>query len=207
MARVPEGFMRDACRQRIESLAHERAAECVTLALVEEGLEIARSTMASELGQENAPAAAGKCPFTGKSAPAPDAVEEPAEMPWTEQARARLEQVPAGYCRQLTSRAVTTLARQNELKRIDLDFLEGVLGVFSASSADVTTAMRWTKTARGRIGRAPESVRGMLIREIEAWAGREGIEEIDDRTLRSIKREWQQLGVFHLDPGDPRHGA
>ncbi|MFZ9039483.1 MAG: PCP reductase family protein, partial [Gammaproteobacteria bacterium] len=76
---------------------------------------------------------------------------------------------------------------------------------FSESSANVTTGMRWSTMARARIDRAPESIRGMLIREIESWARREGLEEIDERTLRSIKREWQSRGIFHLDPSDPRH--
>ncbi|NCF34833.1 MAG: universal stress protein [Gammaproteobacteria bacterium] len=208
MARVPEGFMRDSCQQRIESLARQRGTKTVTLELVEEGLEGARTAMASELNRENeggAPETASKCPFSGKTVPTPEAAEDSTEVPWTAEARARLEEVPAGYCRRLTYRAVTTLARQNDLQRIDLDFLQGVLNTFSESSANVTTGMRWSTMARVRIDRAPESIRGMLIREIESWARREGLEEIDERTLRSIKREWQSRGIFHLDPSDPRH--
>ncbi len=170
---------------------------------------MARAAMLNEIGQNNedgASAAASKCPFSGKTTPPADTAEEIDETPMTAEARARLDEVPAGYCRRLTHRAVMALAQQNGLALIDLDFLEGVLQVFSDSSADVTTSMRWTETARSRIERAPESVRGMLIREIESWAGREGLDEIDDRCLRLIKREWQSLGVFHLDPGDPRHG-
>ena len=59
---------------------------------------------------------------------------------------------------------MVTLARQNGLDEIDLEFLQGVLEVFSAGSESVTTEMRWTEQARARIERAPESVRGMLIR-------------------------------------------
>ena len=69
------------------------------------------------------------------------------------------------------------------------------------------TSIPWTANARSRIERAPDSVRGMLIREIETWAQREGLEQVDQRAVRAIKREWRSRGVFHLEPGDPRGDA
>ena len=213
MARVPEGFMRDACRQRIESYARQQNAANVTLDIVEAGLEIARSVMAAEQAGDNAATEAttpqqSKCPFAQKVVPLP--TEEPPaapELDWTEEAMARLEEVPAGYCRSLTQRAVITLASQNNLDQVDIEFLEGVLKVFKQGSEAVETSLLWTEDARARIDRAPESVRGMLVREIETWALREGLAQVDQRAVRAIKREWQSRGVFHLEPGDPRSDA
>ena len=213
MARVPEGFMRDACRQRIESYARQQNAANVTLDIVEAGLEIARSVMAAEQAGDNAATEAttpqqSKCPFAQKVVPLP--TEEPPaapELDWTEEAMARLEEVPAGYCRSLTQRAVITLASQNNLDQVDIEFLESVLKVFKQGSEAVETSLLWTADARARIERAPESVRGMLVREIETWALREGLAQVDQRAVRAIKREWQSRGVFHLEPGDPRSDA
>ena len=209
LARVPEGFMRDACRQRIESHARLHNVDTVTLDLVETGLEIARTAMAEEMNrgdQKISPngQSRGKCPFAQQAAPVPAETNEAEAPPWTDQASARLQQVPAGYCRNLTRRAVETLALQNQLRQIDIEFVEGVLKVFKNGSDSVETELPWSPDASARIERAPDAVRGMLIREIETWARREGLTQVDQRAVRAIKREWQARGVFHLEPGDPR---
>ena len=48
-------------------------------------------------------------------------------------------------------------------------------------------------------------VRGMLAREIEGWAKRNHMEQVDSTAVEAVKAEWQQRGVFHLDPEDPRN--
>ena len=49
-------------------------------------------------------------------------------------------------------------------------------------------------------------VRGMLIREIENWAMRKGLERVTETAAQTVKAEWQQKGYFHLAPDDPRSG-
>ena len=209
LARVPEGFMRDSCRQRIERQARLENFDAVTIDMVEAGLEIARSAMLEEI-EQGSPAesrgerAQSKCPFAQKASAAPVEPIKGSAPPWTGEASARLQQVPAGYCRSLTQRAVETLALQNQLKQIDLEFVEGVLKVFKEGSDTVDVGLPWNAAAYARIERAPDSVRGMLIREIEGWARREGLAQVDERAVRAIKREWQARGIFHLEPGDPR---
>jgi nucleotide-binding universal stress UspA family protein len=216
LARVPEGFMRDACRQRIENQARLRNSDTVTLEIAESGLEIARTAMAEEMMRDKSETVVSqksesKCPFSqlAGSLPADTAsgVSSDAAPAWSDQASARLDEVPAGYCRNLTKRAVETLALQNELQQIDVEFMEEVLKVFKQGSQAAQTSMPWTDDARARIARAPDSVRGMLVSEIETWAQREGLEQVDERAVRAIKREWQARGVFHLEPGDPRGDA
>lgn len=209
LARVPEGFMRDSCRQRIESHAQLNKLGTVTLEVVESGLEIARAAMAKEMVQDDASrtvskVSQSKCPFAQQTSTVP--VEQTADQtpPWSEQASARLTEVPAGYCRSLTQRAVETLALQNNLQQIDVDFMEEVLSTFKNGSLSTQTTMPWSKNAHDRIARAPDSVRGMLEAEIETWAQRNGLAEVDESAVRAIKREWQKRGVFHLEPGDPR---
>jgi hypothetical protein len=209
LTRVPEGFMRDSCRQRIERQARQQNINTVTLDLVEAGLDIARAVMAEDNASDSTEYVAtqkqqSKCPFAKNVIPLPAERTSTAELPWTARATARLEEVPAGYCRRLTQRAVETLAEQNNLPQVDVEFLEAVLKTFKQGSEDVATSMPWSANARARIERAPESVRGMLVREIETWVLRQGLTEVDERAVRNIKREWQARGVFHLEPGDPR---
>jgi len=212
LARVPEGYMRDACRQRIESHARQQGAESVTLDLVESGLVIARAAMTEEMavdagGVASVKSAPGKCPFSGRAGPAPAKETPGPALEWTAEATARLQAVPEGFCRTLTESAVATLASQNNLHRIDVGFLENVLEVFKNGSRSVETSMSWEPDARARIERAPDAVRGMLVREIEAWARRNGVAEVDESAVHAVKDEWQARGVFHLEPGDPRGDA
>ena len=65
--RVPAGFMRTKTQERIEELAHERAATTIDLALVEEGIELGKRMMAEMIANYSAPTA------SPKPAPAPDA--------------------------------------------------------------------------------------------------------------------------------------
>jgi hypothetical protein len=217
LARVPEGFMRDASRQRIEDHARRQHADTITLDIAESGLKLAREAMANGMAEQGgsiteASASASKCPFANMASASSREDTSKAEkadsvIPWTTQATARLQEVPAGYCRSLTQRAVETLAEQNNLQQIDVDFMQGVLKVFKQGSQSVETSMPWTQAAHDRIVRAPDSVRGMLQQEIEGWAKNHGLDEVDERAVRAIKREWQEKGVFHLEPGDPRGEA
>jgi len=76
---------------------------------------------------------------------------------------------------------------------------------FQAGSESAAERMEWDDAARGRIARAPEMVRGMLIREIEGWSRREGLERVSGEAVDAIKQIWAERGIFHLDPADPRH--
>ena len=48
-------------------------------------------------------------------------------------------------------------------------------------------------------------VRGMLASEIEGWAKRHNMDQVNSTAVDAVKTEWQQRGVFHLDPNDPRN--
>lgn len=212
LARVPEGFMREASRQRIENHARQQDADSVTLDLAESGLAIARAVMTDEVAVNEGGVAApktrqGKCPFSEMANPVP-AEKTPAPAPaWTAEASARLQSVPAGFCRTLTERAVNSLAGQNNRQQVDVDFVQSVLRTFETGSRSVETGMPWAANARARIERAPEVVRGMLVKEMEGWARRHGLAQVDEGAVRAVKREWQARGVFHLDPEDPRRDA
>ncbi|OFW43249.1 MAG: universal stress protein UspA [Acidobacteria bacterium RIFCSPLOWO2_12_FULL_60_22] len=223
LARVPEGPMRDACRQRIEDYARARGHGEITLSVAEAGLVEARKAMEVMMGgnAKSGPAAAAggreasRCPFAGAANPTAKGLAKEGTQPganeavppaWSSAARERLSAVPAGYCRDMTEKAAMTIAAQNGLAEIDTAFVEKILNVFQAGSAKTSESMPWEPAARERIERAPDIVRGMLVREIEGWARRNGKERVTGEAVDAAKRLWQERGMFHLDPDDPRSG-
>lgn len=65
LMRVPEGFMREKCKQSIENFARQNGAE-ITLEVAENGLKLARSEMEKAMQGQSAPdskPAQGGCPF------------------------------------------------------------------------------------------------------------------------------------------------
>jgi len=66
LMRVPEGFMRDKCKQSIENFARQNGHAEITLEVAENGLKLARSEMEKNMQEQSAPdskPAQGGCPF------------------------------------------------------------------------------------------------------------------------------------------------
>jgi hypothetical protein len=212
--------MRDASRKRIEDYARERGIDQVSLEVAEQGLAAAREAMQETLRNGDGPGTTSvprisRCPFANPDAlfssrPSADAgaapsAEAAAPLAWTEDAEARLAQVPEGFCRDMTRRAAETIAGQSAATRIDAGFVDQVKTVFAAGAGRVEETLPWSDEARERIARAPEMVRGMLVKEIEGWVERNQQTRVDAAAVQAVKAEWQQGGVFHLDPDDPRN--
>jgi len=144
-----------------------------------------------------------KCPFStmGKL----ETQLEDISLPWHDDALARLQEIPQGTSRDMTQKATNAIARQQEIKVINLEFLEQILSVFSAGSKSVTKTLPWDKDAEAAIAKAPAMVQGMLAREIEAYARREHLHQVSRQMVDTIKNKWTNEGRFHLDPDDPRN--
>jgi hypothetical protein len=66
LMRVPEGFMRDKCKQRIEDYGRQNGYAEITLEVAEGGLKLARGEMEKNMHGQGAPDAKpkqGGCPF------------------------------------------------------------------------------------------------------------------------------------------------
>lgn len=63
LMRVPDGFMRDKCKQSIESFARQHGHAEITLEVAENGLKLARGEMEKNMQGQSEPAAKGGCPF------------------------------------------------------------------------------------------------------------------------------------------------
>ncbi len=205
LARVPQGMMRDTSRTRIEARVEAAGGSEVTLDDVEAGLAAARQAMEQTMAQRGSvpPAMeAGTCPF---AAVVDESSEAAGALPWSATAEARLQTLPEGMSRDMTRRAVDAIATRNGLAEVDEGFVEEILVTFRAGSSAVEETLPWEASARARIERAPPMVRGMLIREIESWAGRNGIDRIDEAAVARVVELWRDSGLFHLAPDDPRN--
>jgi len=220
LMRVPEGFMRDTSRQRIEDYARDRGIDQVSLEVAEQGLAAARVVMQESLqkGEASGDAAAprlSRCPFANPDAlftsmqpadaGAAPAIEAAVPLDWTEDAEALLAHVPEGYCRDMTRRAAETIAMRSAIPRIDAGFVKKLQKVFAAGAESVEETLSWSDEARARIAGVPKMVRGMLVKEIEGWAARKHLTRVDPAAVEAVKAEWQRGGAFHLDPADARN--
>jgi nucleotide-binding universal stress UspA family protein len=204
LMRVPEGFMRDSCKKTIENYARENGCNEITLEVAENGLKLARGEMEKTMKEKDTPtpkAASGVCPFGygAKKAAASSDV-----LVWTEEAEAKIQGLPEGMSRDMTRNAVTAIATKNGLNEINIDFVKQVLDTFESGSSHITETLSWDEDARDSLSRAPDMVRGMLIKEVETWAQNNNQSHIDLATVNTVKQEWQSKGHFHMDPEDPR---
>ncbi|MCU7813198.1 MAG: universal stress protein, partial [Candidatus Thiodiazotropha sp. (ex Notomyrtea botanica)] len=209
LMRVPEGFMRDSSKQRIEAFAEEQGITEINLGVVEAGLAEARKTMQNMQAQPSESAdekRSSACPFAnlGKTSDEHKETEASSSTRWSDEARQMLNGVPIGFCRDMTVNAAESIARHNGVEQVDETFLGQVLDTIKNGSEAVETAMSWSEAATQRLQKVPDFVRGMLVREIEAWVERAGHTSIGLEAVDAVKTQWQERGVFHLDPTDPR---
>lgn len=112
-------------------------------------------------------------------------------LPWTEEALARLQRVPAGV-RPLVRQAAAAAARELGAPVVSGEAVDRALGrepvrpsadVEAAPRADDPVAgvtMLWTAEAEERLRRIPlRPVREMVVRRTEAWARAHGLQVVD----------------------------
>lgn len=118
-------------------------------------------------------------------------------LAWTPEAQARLMQVPEGIMRELTRQRVEELARRSGRTLVTPDLVETKYQQWSEGSAKTESTMAWTIEARGRVERIPLSVRGMVVKAIEAYAAKRGVQEITSDLVDEARHSWAGTGKFH----------
>ncbi len=118
-------------------------------------------------------------------------------LTWTPEAQTRLQQVPDGVMRELTKQRVERLARQLGRSTVSVELMEAKYEQWSQGAEPFTTAMAWTEQAQAAIDRAPDFVRGMVIKAIEAYAKDVDAAEITPEIMDAAKRFWDESGRFH----------
>ncbi len=131
--------------------------------------------------------------------PAHEATETTA-LAWDDDANALAERVPEGFMRQLVIERVEVLAQELGAERVTADMVRKKYDGWAAGSARVETRLDWDDDARERVERAPDFVRGMVVREVERSAERNGLKQVSLEYLRQVRQGWQERGDFHAAP-------
>lgn len=123
------------------------------------------------------------------------------EFRWTPEAEARLAQVPE-FCRELTRWRVEWTAHKRNLgTTITPDIMAVKYDMWGEVSRAIeqrhAESIPWTPSARERLARIPEFVRGQVIDAVEGNARREGAAEVDDSVMDGAVERWAQSGDFH----------
>jgi nucleotide-binding universal stress UspA family protein len=198
LMRVPEGFMRDTSRERVEDYARAQGVSEITLEVAEDGLSHARAEMERTMREQAASKeGGGKCPFGhDKSEP------EEAGLNWTPAAEVRMEKVPEGFMRDLTRKRVTEYAKRLGLTEVSDTLIDKKYAEWEEGSSKEHTRMEWAPELLERIDRIPSFVRGMVIKEVERCASDRGATSVGEADLQAAMGSWERMGAFHQE-GNP----
>jgi len=227
IARVPEGFMRDASRGRVESYAREQGVSDITPDICEAALSNIMSMMGAMFGGnmpkgtnagkdgdagacpfDTKEGSAGVCPFNADDTAISEADEQKTtkekasrhiKLIWTEEGEERMLSVPEGFMRDLTRKRVEAFARRTGVARIDNELIDAKYAHWGEGSALQHAEMEWEEDALARVGRIPVFVRGMVIKEIERCAREIGSQVVGQAALDRASHAWEASGTFHSD--------
>ena len=119
---------------------------------------------------------------------------------WTEAAEKRLETVP-DFCREMVRWRVEWFARKRDLGSvITPEMVDGKLSAWGEVSREIEakgSAIPWSESARQRLERIPESVRGEVMQAVEGNAVARGATTITDEHLDAMREQWVRSGDFH----------
>ncbi len=203
LMRVPEGFMRDACKQRVEEYARETGADEISLAVAEAGLQRAREAMMAQMKNDAggvpeavANAKPGTCPFGHSTA---EETAGDSAIPWTGEAEQRLQKVPEGFMRDLTRQRIEAFAQRNGVTEITPQLIAEKYREWGNGSENLQRQLPWSDEALQRIERIPDFVRGMVVKEVERCAREQGLDTVTPDTLGKAMGRWEDMGVFHSE--------
>jgi hypothetical protein len=120
---------------------------------------------------------------------------------WTEEAEARLSDVPE-FCRDLTRWRVEWTAHKlglgTTITPAEMDVKYELWGrVSHAIEERDRDALPWTDTARARFDRIPDFVRGQVLEAVEGNARTLGLSQVNDAVVDLVIQQWVDTGDFH----------
>jgi len=202
LMRVPQGFMRDACKQTVEDYANKHQIRDITLTICENGLSEARKAMQTAQSHDAAsqalPPTASKCPFARqarKKTSTPPLPQTPVN--WSEAAEQRMLKIPAGFMRDLTRQRVEAFAQRQGIETVTTQLIEEKYQQWNNASDNQQRQMDWNILAWKRLLRIPEFVRGMVMREVENYARNRGKRKVTTQAIDRAGEAWQRGRHFH----------
>jgi nucleotide-binding universal stress UspA family protein len=213
LMRVPEGFMRDSSRQQVEEYANKNQLQDISLEVCEAGLAEARKAMEISMLDDTqlndsqlhnsratpieAKPATSKCPFASLAKKKKSSSQH--NINWNEAAEQRMLKIPAGFMRDLTRQRVEAFARRQGINTITTKLIEDKYKEWGQGSDKQQSQMDWDASARERLQRIPDFVRGMVMLEVERCARDLGQTTVTTQAITRAGKAWQQDGGFHSE--------
>ena len=119
---------------------------------------------------------------------------------WSEEAEARLAQVPE-FCREMARWRIEWQAAKRGWGDVItpevMDSKYAAWGDVSDAMLDAGRTMAWDAPAEERIGRVPDFVRGQVIQAVEGNARELGLDRVTPAVLDRVIEKWIATGDFH----------
>ena len=220
LAQVPEGFMRDSSKKRIEEYAQNSAESEITLEVAEAGLEQARNMMEEAMKsqadsniehpkdevEQSSKEKPSLCPFANLAKAGEERDRKKAlkhtktdSINWSASAKKRMERIPEGFMRDLTQQRVEKFAKKNSREEITEELVEEKYSEWAAGSSKKESAMEWEDEANARINKIPGFVKGMGILEVERCAQELGLEKVTHAAVDKASATWEMGSGFHSE--------
>jgi nucleotide-binding universal stress UspA family protein len=149
--------------------------------------------------------AESKCPFNGtvdqSGTGEVDATEPTKTLQWTREALERLEKVPEGFMRKMTSTQVETFALSQNYDTITPAVIDEKYSKWGEGSEAQEQKLKWEPEAIERLERIPPFVRGMVMKEVENHAESLGIDRVTAEIMEEASGSWKDSMKFHSKPG------
>ena len=101
--------------------------------------------------------------------------------------------------RTLSRQRIEAFARRKNVRTITPELIRDKYAEWGAGSARQKMTLEWADSARKRIGRIPEFVRGMVILEVERCVREMGKDSVTDEMIDRVSGIWEKTGAFHSD--------
>ena len=119
-------------------------------------------------------------------------------LAWTSNANKYLDSIPDGFRRKMAKNEIEAFSRRNGYKVVTGDVVDERLEKWGDVSKKMVSEMEWDEGVLERVNRIPGSIRGMVIREMEVFAKKEGEGTVTGKTLEAIRKKWAGTKEFHV---------
>lgn len=119
-------------------------------------------------------------------------------LTWTKNALKRLENIPPDFKKDMTRWEIEGFARKNGFLVVSADVVDERYSIWRNIANNVKSKMIWMADVKERIKRIPETIRGMVVREMELEAERNGKDLVDMDIFEAVKAKWLQTKEFHV---------
>lgn len=120
-------------------------------------------------------------------------------LDWTSGAIERLAKTPEGFMRDMTKWRIESFVRRSGSPKVTEDLIEKKYEYWGEGSKNIKKEMEWEQEAQEKINRIPSFVRGMVIKEIEKEAQKNGEPIVSLKTLSGVSNKWNSSMEFHTD--------